>query len=141
DTDAKETSPRAEIPYLLSYLSYGKLSGEVAGVNPIPTEYEPSYGEGDAIPPVKTPVWSFRLRVFFGAAMIFLSLFGLVFRKWSTIEKRTLFLKISILMIFAPYLANTFGWIMSEMGRQPWIVQGLFQTADAISPNVLAGDI
>lgn len=141
DTDAKETSARIEIPYLLSYLSYGKLSGEVDGMNTIQTEYEASYGEGDYIPPVKTTFWSFRIMVFFGFAMIFLSLFGLVFRKWSTIEKRTLFLKISILMIFAPYLANTFGWIMSEMGRQPWIVQGLFQTADAISPNVLAGDI
>lgn len=79
--------------------------------------------------------------VFFGFAMILLSFLGLVYRKWATLENRTIFLKLSILMIFSPYIANTFGWIMSEIGRQPWIVQGLFQTADAVSPNVSSGDI
>lgn len=141
DTDTKETSLRFEIPYALSYLSYGKFSGEVKGMNTLQAEYEEMYGEGDYIPPVKTTFWSFRIMVGLGVAMIALSMLGLVYRKWGALEDRSIFLKLSVLMIFAPFVANTAGWVMSEMGRQPWIVQGLFQTADAVSPNVSAGDI
>jgi len=43
------------------------------------------------------------------------------------------------LAIVLPYLANTGGWIVTEMGRQPWIVQGLLKTQDAMSPNLTSG--
>lgn len=45
-------------------------------------------------------------------------------------------LRLLILAIFLPYLANSTGWILTEMGRQPWIVQGLMTIDQAISPNV-----
>lgn len=141
NTDTQETSARVEIPYLLSYLSYGKFSGAVKGMNTIQAEYEALYGPGDYIPPVKTTFWSFRVMVGFGFAMILLSFLGLIYSKWAKIERRKIFLKISVFMIAAPYIANTAGWFMSEFGRQPWIVQGLLKTADAVSPNVSSGDI
>jgi cytochrome d ubiquinol oxidase subunit I len=42
-------------------------------------------------------------------------------------------------MIALPYLANSFGWILTEIGRQPWVVYGLLKTKDAVSPNLTPG--
>jgi cytochrome d ubiquinol oxidase subunit I len=52
------------------------------------------------------------------------------------LEKARWFLWTAVVMIAAPYLAATFGWILTEMGRQPWIVQGLLKTSQAASPSV-----
>ncbi|RKQ33158.1 cytochrome ubiquinol oxidase subunit I [Oceanobacillus halophilus] len=141
DTDNKETNFSLQIPYLLSFLSYGELSGEVEGMNTIQEQYTAQYGEGDYIPPVKTTFWSFRIMVGFGGLMILLSLLGLAYRKWGVPENHSFYLKFMVFMIFSPYIANTAGWIMAEMGRQPWIVQGLLQTEAAVSPNVTSGQI
>ena len=73
--------------------------------------------------------------------MILLSLLGLFYSRRRTIENKSLYLKLMVGAISLPFIANTFGWIMSEMGRQPWIVQGLMQTSTAVSPNVSAGSI
>lgn len=141
DTDKKETTGKIEIPYLLSYLSYGTFNGKIEGINTIQAQYEKEFGAGDYIPPVKTTFWSFRIMVAFGMLMILLSLLGLIYHKWAKTENRTFYLRAMIFMIFAPFIANTSGWIMAEMGRQPWTVHGLFTTADAISPNVTANQI
>ncbi len=73
-----------------------------------------------------------------GVAMILLSLFGL-FLAWKRklVEKRW-FLRILSLAIVLPYLANSCGWILAEMGRQPWVVYGQMKTEMAISPAVSA---
>jgi cytochrome d ubiquinol oxidase subunit I len=49
------------------------------------------------------------------------------------------FLNLFPFFIALPYLSNTFGWMMTEMGRQPWLVYSKLKTADAISPNLTAG--
>ncbi len=141
DTENKETTMSLKIPYLLSYLSYGEFKGEVQGMNTIQAQYEEKFGEGDYIPPVKTTFWSFRIMVGFGCAMILLTFLGLIYRKWGKPENHPIYLRIMVFMIAAPFIANTSGWIMSEIGRQPWIVNGLFQTSQAISPNVSSGQI
>ena len=141
DTENKQVTSALEIPYLLSFLSYGEFSGKVDGMNTIQAQYEEEYGAGNYIPPVKTTFWSFRIMVAAGGLMILLSLLGLVYSRRKTIENKSFYLKLMIPAIFLPYLANTFGWIMSEIGRQPWIVNGLMKTADAVSPNVSAGSV
>ena len=141
DTENKEVSGAFEIPYMLSFLSYGEFSGKVEGMNTLQAQYEEQYGEGNYIPPVKTTFWSFRIMVAAGSAMILLSLLGLFYSRRRTIENKSLYLKLMVGAISLPFIANTFGWIMSEMGRQPWIVQGLMQTSTAVSPNVSAGSI
>ncbi|MDQ0230067.1 cytochrome ubiquinol oxidase subunit I [Metabacillus malikii] len=141
DTDNKEVSASLKVPYLLSYLSYGEFKGEVLGMNTIQSQYEEKYGEGNYIPPVKTTFWSFRIMVGFGSAMILLSILGLIYRKWGKPENHPVYLRVMVFMIAAPFIANTSGWIMSEIGRQPWIVNGLFKTAEAVSPNVTSGQI
>ena len=88
------------------------------------------YGEGNYIPPVKTTFWSFRIMAGLGGVLILLSLFGLYWNWRGTLASKSTYLKIMVATIFFPFIANSAGWIMSEIGRQPWIVNGLMKTAD-----------
>jgi cytochrome bd ubiquinol oxidase subunit I len=146
DTKNQENKFELNIPYALSYLSYSKFEGSLKGMKTLQAEYaekyDPIVGEGtNYIPPVKTTYWSFRLMVGLGTAMILLSMIGLYLWKKGRLEKSSMFLKILVPAISFPFLANTFGWIMTEVGRQPWTVFGLMTTADAVSPNVSSGTI
>ncbi|WP_079710330.1 cytochrome ubiquinol oxidase subunit I [Paraliobacillus ryukyuensis] len=145
DTEKQENNYELNIPYALSFLSYSKFEGSLKGMNTLQAEYADKYdaemGEGtNYIPPVKTTYWSFRLMVGFGMAMILLSLVGLWLWKKGKLESKV-FLRFLIPAISFPFLANTFGWIMTEVGRQPWTVFGLMTTADSVSPNVSSGSI
>lgn len=131
-----------KVPYLLSFLSYSKFSGEVIGMKELQAQYEQQYGPGDYIPPVRTTFWSFRIMVAAGTAMILLGMYGiwLMFRK-KVEQAGKWFFKALLFGISLPFIANTSGWIMTEIGRQPWTVFGLIQTKDSISPNVSAGSV
>lgn len=141
DTENRVTTGRIEIPYLLSYLTYNEFSGKVLGMESLEKQMIEKYGEGDYIPPVKTTFWSFRIMAGTGGALVVTSILGLflLFRK--KIASTTWYLKVMIPVIFLPFIGNSFGWIMSEIGRQPWVVNGLMKTADGVSPNVSAGQI
>lgn len=141
DTDNKENSFEVNIPYILSYLSYSKFSGSVEGMKSIQAKYEELYGEGNYIPPVKTTFWSFRIMVFTGGIMILLGLYGAILAKRKKLEQSSKYLKIMIAAISLPFIGSTAGWIMTEIGRQPWVVFGFMQTQDAVSPNVTAGQV
>lgn len=141
DTDNQENTFSLEIPYLLSVLSYGKLEGSLSGMKTLQDQYVEQYGEGNYIPPVKTTFWSFRVMVVSGFLMIFLSFIGLILHWKNKLPTSTRFLKWLIPAIFLPYIANTAGWIMSEIGRQPWVVYGLMTTEAGVSPNVTSGQI
>ncbi len=141
DTENKDASMRFEIPYALSYLAYGEFKGKVDGMNKLQAEYEQLYGEGDYIPPVKTTFWSFRIMAGIGGLLILLSIVGLYWNYRGTLVNKSTYLKIMFGTLFLPFIANSFGWIMSEIGRQPWIVNGLMKTADGVSPTVSAGAV
>ena len=64
---------------------------------------------------------------------------GALSRPCATARTRSLLLRILPFALFLPYVANSAGWIMTEMGRQPWIVFGVLKTQDAVSPNVSGG--
>lgn len=129
------------IPDLLTILSYNDVNGKVEGINDLQKQYEQLYGPGNYIPPVPIIYWSFRLMVGAGILMGVLALYGLYLLRKRLFEKRAWFLKILLAAIALPYLANTAGWIMTEVGRQPWIVFGLFTTQQAVSPTVNAGSV
>ncbi|MEC0139802.1 cytochrome ubiquinol oxidase subunit I [Paenibacillus macerans] len=131
-----------KIPYLLSFLSYSKFSGEVKGMHELQAEYEQSYGPGDYIPPVRTTFWSFRIMIAAGCLMIVLGLYGtyLAWRK-KLDRPNKWFYRAMLWSISLPFIANTSGWIMTEIGRQPWTVFGLMQTKDSVSPSVTGGQI
>lgn len=127
------------IPSLLSFLSYNTLDGKVQGINDLQTQYEQQYGEGNYVPPaIWLTYWSFRAMVGAGVLMLLLGLAGLAltFRNQFSNGKGKWLLRLLIPAIILPYLANSTGWMLTEMGRQPWIVQGLMTIDQAVSPNV-----
>jgi cytochrome d ubiquinol oxidase subunit I len=105
------------IPRVLSLLSYNQLSGRVEGIKNLQAEYEAKYGPGDYVPPVAVTFHTMRGSIASGKMR---------FIKWLP------------LAMALPYLANTTGWMMTEMGRQPWVVFGLMKVEDAGSPSVSA---
>ena len=129
------------VPGLLSFMAYNRFSGEVRGINDLQREYQLTYGPGDYVPPVAISYWTFRIMVGAGMAMLALAAFGL----WKVARKRVpgnaWYLKLMLWGIALPYLANSAGWIFTEVGRQPWIVFGLQKTADAVSPSVGVGEV
>jgi cytochrome d ubiquinol oxidase subunit I len=76
-----------------------------------------------------------------GVLLIVFSLFALFLTMRKTLEKRRWFLWLLLFSIALPYLANTTGWILTEIGRQPWIVFGVMKTESAVSPNVNAASV
>ena len=132
------------LPRGLAILATNTLDGEVQGINDLQAAYAEEYGEASYIPVVGVTYWSFRIMVGAGLAMIALSLFGLVtslrghiadhdrrFNRW--------WLWLLPWAIALPFLANTAGWILTEMGRQPWVVYGLLRTEDGVSGAVGTG--
>jgi cytochrome bd ubiquinol oxidase subunit I len=130
------------IPNVLSILSFNSITGKVEGINQLQAQYVKEYGPGSYVPPVGLIYWSFRLMVGAGVLMILLTLYGFYLawrRKNVEVQRRYL---IGLLIAMAlPYLANTAGWIMTEVGRQPWIVVGLLKTSAGVSPTVNAGSV
>jgi cytochrome d ubiquinol oxidase subunit I len=111
------------LPGLLSLLGYHDIDATVTGLRDIPK---------DERPPVLLTFVSFRTMVALGTLFPLLTIIGLVIRK-RLLEMRW-YLWIMLLAIPLPYLAIEMGWVLAEVGRQPWIVYGLLKTADAASP-------
>jgi len=129
------------IPALLSFLSYNQFTGEVKGINQLQAEYAKKYGAGNYIPPITLNFWSFRIMVGVGTLMALLAALG-VFLLWrKKFETTPLVLRLLPWAILLPYIANTTGWLLTELGRQPWIVFGLMKTEDAASKSVTGGDV
>jgi cytochrome d ubiquinol oxidase subunit I len=127
------------IPRLLSLLAYNRLEGEVKGIKNLEAEYAAKYGPGNYAPPIALSYWNFRLMVGSGFLMAFLALLGLYLVLKNQFEGRAWYLRLMPYALFLPYLANTTGWLLTELGRQPWIVFGLMKTDQAVSPTVSGG--
>lgn len=125
-----------KLPGVLSLLAFNRFSGEVQGINELQAQYVEEYGPGNYVPPVAITYWSFRIMVGAGVLMLGIAVYALHLIISNQFEQKTVFLHLLIPAITLPYIANTSGWIMAEVGRQPWIVFGLQQTADGISPSV-----
>jgi cytochrome d ubiquinol oxidase subunit I len=126
DVAAGVTRHAIEIPKLLSLLAFEDPDATVRGLLDFPRE---------DWPPV-TPVHaSFQLMVALGSAMALVSLWGCwaVLRKHDLLARRGL---LRALVVVAPFgvIATEAGWTVTEVGRQPWIAQGLLRTSDAVSP-------
>jgi cytochrome d ubiquinol oxidase subunit I len=130
-----------EIPGLLSILATNHVDGEVQGLNNLQAQYQSQYGPGNYIPNVFIQYWSMRVMAYLAALILLFSLWGLWLIRRKTLERSKMFLRIAPWMVIAPFLMNTAGWLLTESGRQPWIVQGLMTTAQAASPSVTSTDI
>ena len=124
------------IPRILSYMATGSFSGEVQGLNQLQAQEQANYGPGNYMPRVRLMYWSMRVMAMLGVAMFLIAAVGAWLYRKRTLHKARWFQWIAIVAIAFPYLAATAGWVLTEMGRQPWIVQGLLKTSDGVSPNL-----
>lgn len=141
DEQGHKNNAGLEIPGLLSFLSYDSFSGEVKGINELQVAAVKQYGPGNYIPPVTSLFWSFRIMLMAGIWLVLIPLLGLYFDKTKRLDKKSWFLKVLLWTIPVPYIANTSGWFMAEVGRQPWIVYGLQKSEAGLSTSVSATSI
>ena len=139
------------LPRLLSFLATGSFSGKVQGIDNIQSLYNQTYGPGSYTPIIPVTYWSFRLMIGIGllSALIAIVALWLLWRSRRagdplhinlTGGMRRVLLWSVIALPLLPLLANSFGWIFTEMGRQPWIVFGQMKTAAGVSANS-AGEV
>ncbi|HET9115179.1 MAG TPA: cytochrome ubiquinol oxidase subunit I [Gaiellaceae bacterium] len=124
------------IPRLLSYMATGSFGGQVQGLNQLQAREQRKYGAGNYMPNVRVIYWSMRVMAFAGVLMFLVAVVGAWLYRKRRLERARWFQRTAIAAIALPYIAATAGWILTEMGRQPWIVQGLLLTSKANSPNV-----
>lgn len=127
------------VPAVLSFLACNNFECEVRGVYDIQAEYEATYGPGDYIPLMVVTYWTFRFMMTVGFIMMGLAFLFLLALRGN--YENAKWMKYVPWVIALPYIANSSGWILTEMGRQPWIVQGLLKVQDAVSPNLTTVDL
>ncbi|WP_019145337.1 cytochrome ubiquinol oxidase subunit I [Aeromicrobium massiliense] len=140
--DGKHELWSIKVPHLLSYLANGDFDSEVRGINSLQAEYEAKYGEGVKYSPnIPVTYWAFRWMIALGMAAAAAGAWLL----WVTRKGRTLTHRrwawLGVALPFLPLFGNSFGWIFTEMGRQPWLVFGMLPTAAGVSPGVSAGTV
>ena len=124
------------IPNLLSFMATGSTDGTVQGINDVQAAYQAKYGFADYAPYVPTTYWSFRLMVGFGLAATLVALVGLWALRGGRTPRSPWVWRALTASLVLPFLANSFGWIFTELGRQPWSVFGLLTTSSSVSPSV-----
>jgi cytochrome d ubiquinol oxidase subunit I len=130
-----------KLPGVMSLLTCNNLTCRIEGIRNLQEEYEQIYGPGVYVPPVAISYWAFRGMLTAGLLMILLALIALYLVLRRRMSQNLWFLRLLPLAILLPYLANSSGWVMAELGRQPWIVTGLMLTKDAVSPTVGTGTV
>ena len=124
------------IPKLLSYMATGSFDGQVQGLTPLQKQEQRKYGRDNYMPNIRVIYWSMRVMAFAGVLMFLVAALGAWLYWKKKLERARWFHWTALVAIALPYIAATAGWILTEMGRQPWIVQGLLKTSEANSPHV-----
>jgi cytochrome d ubiquinol oxidase subunit I len=130
-----------KIPGLLSFLGTGSFDGEVRGINDLQAQYAAQYGPGSYTPIIPVTYWSFRFMIAFGMAAALIALWALWAQRRGRTPSSRWLLRAALVMPVLPLAANCFGWIFTEMGRQPWIVFGEMLTRDGVSVSVSTTEV
>jgi cytochrome d ubiquinol oxidase subunit I len=125
DVDARETRYALEIPGGLSMLAHGDRTAQVVGLNDIPR---------DLWPPVAIVHIAFQVMVAIGTWLALLALWAGVLAYRRRLFQSRLFLRAALVSTGLGFIALEAGWIVTELGRQPWIIHGVMKTADAVTP-------
>jgi len=126
DEKNKKVNYALEIPGALSFLAHGDFKAEVKGLDKIPKNEHP---------PVAITHYAFQIMVGIGSLLVLIALtyFILLLRKKSLLERRWV-LWLFVCAIPLGYIALEAGWVVTEVGRQPWIIYGIMRTKDAVTP-------
>ncbi|WP_419996475.1 cytochrome ubiquinol oxidase subunit I [Streptomyces boninensis] len=159
-----------EVPGLLSFLAHDNFHDAVPGINDtneqLKQKFDDKFGLGDYRPNIPVAYWGFRWMIGFGMASFGIGLIGLWLtrrRFWLSERLRTgedevprlaltrdgeltpwltkWYWRIAFLTLGFPLIASSWGWIFTEMGRQPWVVYGVLPTSSAVSPSVSQGEV
>ena len=120
------------IPNVVSMLAFHTPDAEIKGLKDFPPELRP---------PVMPTFFSFRLMVGLGTFFILAALLAVILSYKGTLQTNRLFLNILVFTIPLSYIANQLGWIVAEVGRQPWIVYGIMKTSDGVSKSIDLGQV
>ncbi len=144
--DGKEEKFAITVPSLLSFLATGSFDGKVQGINDLRQEYRSTYGQdpgaryydpsGEYTPIIPVTYWSFRYMIGLGMLGAFLAAVILFLTRRGRAPTSRWFARMAVATPLLVLLANSAGWIFTEMGRQPWVVFGLMNTSQGVSPGV-----
>jgi cytochrome d ubiquinol oxidase subunit I len=147
--DGTQEEFSVKVPGLLSFLATGSFDGPVEGINEIKAAYEKQYG-ADATsrtfsesytPTIPLTYWSFRIMIGLGMLGALVAIAVLWSTRRDRIPQHRLWVAVVLATPLLPVFANSFGWIFTEAGRQPWAVFGVMTTTSGVSPNVSAGEV
>ncbi|WP_405859872.1 cytochrome ubiquinol oxidase subunit I [Streptomyces sp. NBC_00090] len=130
-----------EIPHLLSLLATNHWNGKVLGLNEVNSQYEQEYGPGNYVPNVFIQYWSMRVMAYLAVVALLVGLWGLWLLRRKRLTHSRWFLNAAVWAVPLPFLINTAGWLLTENGRQPWIVQGIQLTKDGVSSSVSTTEV
>ena len=130
-----------EVPNLLSFITTGYPRGQIEGINDINARYQQQYGPGEYAPVVAIAYWSWRAMLGVGMLAVLLGAYGWYLMRRGRLDQSRRYLKVMVAGAALPFVANSAGWIFTEMGRQPWVVFGLLKTEVAGSPSVSVAEV
>jgi cytochrome d ubiquinol oxidase subunit I len=135
------------VPGLLSFLATGHFDGSVQGINELKAEYaqrfagSPLTSDATYTPNIPLSYWSFRLMIGVGMLAALIALLTLWTTRGERVPRARWWHWAVIATPLLPILGNSFGWIFTEAGRQPWLVFGVMATKTGVSPSVSAGEV
>ncbi|MEU2389211.1 cytochrome ubiquinol oxidase subunit I [Streptomyces sp. NPDC007369] len=165
DVDKGHNKVAIEVPGLLSFLADNDFDSFVPGINDVNKSEQEKYGPGDYRPNIPVAYWGFRWMIGFGMASLGIGALGLwltrrkfllppalrtgederphlvLFTKPLSPRLTRLYWLAAVWTLGFPLIASSWGWIFTEMGRQPWVVYGVLRTRDAVSPGVSQAEI
>jgi cytochrome d ubiquinol oxidase subunit I len=130
-----------EVPHLLSLLATNHWNGKVIGLTPLQHQYASKYGPGNYVPNIFIQYWAMRVMAYIATLIVLLGLWGLWAARRKKIAGSRWFLFAATWAVILPFFMNTAGWLLTESGRQPWVVQGLLLTKHGVSPSVTFTDV
>lgn len=125
DEETQTVNYKIELPGMLSFLAHGDFTHEVTGLDRIPKENHP---------PVAITHFAFQIMVGIGSFLVLLALLYFISLKKRSWYDRKWFLKLFVMAIPLGFIAVEAGWVVTEVGRQPWIIYNVMRTADAVTP-------
>jgi cytochrome d ubiquinol oxidase subunit I len=126
------------VPHVLSLIEDLSWNGQVPGIDNIQGADAAKYGPGSYVPMIWLSYWSFRTMVGIGFLLIGLGGWGVWLARRRKLTENTWFRRAALVGIALPFVANTSGWVLTEAGRQPWIVYGVMLTAKGVSTVTVA---